>query len=212
MQFVRVLSCVLHVIAQAASPEQSEPPEYSPVDGSLPVPAEVNSGIGLKQTEKRLKLYFRFRSLPEDFRAVVREVAGLADDSREFRGDSLRRQNEIDAACGDSASRHTIELCRCRVLCEYDASLLCNRLHPQCSVGARPRKDDANRCAPFRLSATERRNRSTAVPAVCLGLSASPRPEIVMPVLGGITYTWLGERTVPYSSWVTIIPVSLESS
>ena len=111
----------------------------------------------------------------------------MLTDPRQFTGDLIRGQDQIDAAAPGRALRHTRVLGGRLVLGERDAAGGLDFLHPQRAVGARPREDHADRGGLLvpgqRLEEQVDRHVRAANPAAGAS-SKTPWPIVIVMFLG----------------------------
>ena len=120
--------------------------EDPPPDGRLSIGAEVDAERGPQDCQDLLEVDIILGAQPGTLLGgLVGGHVGVLADPRQFAGDLIRRQDEIDTAASGRALRHTRVLGGRLVLGESDAARGLDFLHPQRAVGACARQDHADR-------------------------------------------------------------------
>ena len=137
LRLLRVLPQDLRILIQRRDLLQRHPSRDAPADSGLLIQAEIDADGGPKD-QADLVQFAPFGHFPR-----LRQV-GMAADARQFGGDALGRQNEIDGTSRDRAHRHGGPLSRFRILRESHASGRLDRLQPIRAVRSRAGEDHAN--------------------------------------------------------------------
>src|SRR5436190_1582115 len=139
----------LHVVGQIIDFVQSHAAKDAAVERASLVEREVHTGAAAQKTQERLDLLAVF--LEGVFsggqlrgRFAVRRNIRVFGEARQFAGERLGREDEINDACADSAAGHAEMFRGAFVLREGEAALAFDFLKAERAIGAGAGKDNPN--------------------------------------------------------------------